>query len=170
MTCFSVSRTLSSATGMAATPVMLMLLYGKITVREVYQPLGIAMRLADIPQQLQSRVARFRWDRIIEKHEGPEDWTYDFKDDYVDFLTIGGFDVLLPIDKENHANVTVERCIESKDGKTLTIFLHDRTYDSDSEMDMFAGRLAVCEKVPEQNWFIAIVYHECWVDRLEAHG
>jgi hypothetical protein len=89
------------------------------------------------------------------------------KDDYVDFF-IDGFDVLFPIDKQNHANVTIDRCIESKDGKTLTIFLHDRTYDTDRDMVMLAGRLAVCEKVPEQDWFIAIVYHECWINRLES--
>ena len=124
------------------------------------------MRLQDIPPEVRTRVAKFRWDRIIEKHEGPEDWSYDLKDDYVEFLTIDGFDVLLPIDKQNHANVTIDRCIESKDGKTLTIFLHDRTYDMG--MDMLAGRLAVCERVPEQDWFIAIVYHDCWISRLEA--
>lgn len=125
------------------------------------------MKLQDIPPRLRSRVANYRWDRIIEKHEGPEDWTYDLKDDYVEFLNIDGFDVLLPIDKRNHANVTIDRCIPSKDGKTLTIFLHDRSYDEGD--DMFAGRLAVCERVPEQDWFIAIVYHECWINRLEAH-
>lgn len=116
------------------------------------------MRLQDISPELRSRVSKFRWDRIIEKHEGPWDWKYDLKDDYVEFMRIGGFDVLLPVDKENHKNITIDRCIESRDGKTLTIFLHDRTYDPG--MDMLTGYLAVCEKVPEQHWFIAIVYHE----------
>ena len=127
------------------------------------------MKLQDLSPDIRSHVARFRWDRIIEKHEGPEDWTYDLKDDEVEFLSIEGFDVLLPIDKRNHANVSIDRCIDSKDGKTLTIFLHDRTCNVDGEMDMFAGRLAVCERVPEHDWFIAIVYHECWVNRLESN-
>ena len=85
------------------------------------------MRLQSIPQEVRSRAVNFRWDRIIEKHEGPEDWKYLLKDDYVDFLRVAGFDVLLPIDKEKHANITIDRCIASDDGKTLTIFLQDTT-------------------------------------------
>jgi hypothetical protein len=127
----------------------------------------MAMKLRDLSPELRSHLAKLRWDRFIEKHEGPEDWRYRLNEEWVEFLTIGGFDVLLPIDKEHHKNVSIARCIESKDGKTFTIFLHDRTYDSG--MDMFAGRLAICEQVPEQDWFIAIVYHECWINRLKAH-
>jgi hypothetical protein len=108
-------------------------------------------------------VAKFRWDRIIEKHEGPEDWEYYLKDEYVDFLRIGGLNVLLPIGKENHKNVKIDRCILSNDGTTMTIFLQDTSYDT----GLFAGRLAICERVPGEDWFIAIVYHECWVHRLE---
>lgn len=57
------------------------------------------MRLQDISSELRSRVAKFRWDRIIEKHEGPEDWEYLIEDDYVDFLHVDEFNVLLPVDK-----------------------------------------------------------------------
>lgn len=121
------------------------------------------MRLQNIPPELRSRVARFRWDRIIEKHEGPEDWSYLLEDDYVDFLHVDGFDVLLPVDKEKHTNINIDRCVVSNNGNTLTIFLTDTSY----ETGIFAGYLAVCERVPEQEWFIAIVYHECWVSRLE---
>jgi hypothetical protein len=127
------------------------------------------MRLKDIPAEFLSQVAKYRWDRIIEKHEGPWDWKYDLADDYLEFMNIGGYDVLLPIGKENHANVTVDRCIPSADSKILTIFLHDRTYDKDPDWDMFAGRLAVCERIPEQDWYIAIVYHECWISELNSH-
>lgn len=63
-----------------------------------------------------------------------------------------------------HVNIKIDLCVISKDGNTLTIFLKDTSF----ETGMFAGYLAVCEKVPEQEWFIAIVYHECWVHRLEA--
>jgi hypothetical protein len=83
-------------------------------------------------------------------------------------MNVDGFDILLPIDKENHKNISIDRCIPSGDGATLTIFLHDRTYDMG--MDMLAGYLAICEKVPEQNWFIAIVYHECWVSKLTSRN
>jgi hypothetical protein len=102
------------------------------------------------------------------KHEGPEYWRYRIQEGWVEFLTIEGFDVLLPVDKENHPNITIDRCIVSADGETLTIFLHDRTHSTDPDWDMFAGRLAVCEKVPEHEWFIAIVYHECWVSEFKS--
>lgn len=69
------------------------------------------MRLQNISSELRLRVATFRWDRIIEKHEGPEDWSYLLEDDYVDFLHVDGFDVLLPVDKEKHSNINVERCV-----------------------------------------------------------
>jgi hypothetical protein len=127
------------------------------------------MRLKGLSPELRSRIAKLRWDRIIEKHEGPWDWKSDLDGDYVEFVQIGGLDVLLPIDKENHKNITIDRCIELKDGNTLTIFSHDRTYDPGIDMDMLAGRLAVCEKVPEQDWYIATVYHECWINRLESN-
>ncbi len=39
----------------------------------------------------------------------------------------------------------------------MTIFLEDTTY----ETGIFAGYLAVCEKVPRQDWFIAIANHKC---------
>lgn len=122
------------------------------------------MRLQNLSPELRSQVETMRWDRIIEKHEGPEDWKYLLKDDYVEFLHVDGFEVLLPVDKGKHANVKVLRCIVSKDGNTLTIFLEDTTY----ETGIFAGYLAVCERLPDQEWFIAIVYHECWVNRLES--
>ena len=124
------------------------------------------MKLENLSPEFRSRLAKCRWDRIIEKHEGPEDWRYRLREEWVEFMRIEEFDVLLPVDKENHPNITIDRCVEAKDGNTLTIFLHDRTYDTG--MDMFAGRLAVCEKVPDENWFITIVYHECWINRLAA--
>jgi hypothetical protein len=86
------------------------------------------------------------------------------KDDYVEFLAVDGMDVLLPVGKENHPNIIIERCIVSKDDKILTIFLRDTTYDT----GIFAGYLAICAKVLEQEWFIAIAYHECWISQLEA--
>jgi hypothetical protein len=74
---------------------------------------------------------------------------------------------LLPVDRENHGHIHVDRCIVSTDGKTLTVFLQDTTYGT----DVFdAGYVAVCEKVPEQDRYIAIVYHECWISRLETIG
>lgn len=124
------------------------------------------MRLQDLTAATLSKAATYRWDRIIEKHEGPEDWEYLLRDNIVEFIRIDGFDVLLPVDKENHVSITIERCIVSSDRETLTVFLNDSTCDS----GMFGGYMAICEKVPNQDWYIAIVYHECWINRLETTG
>ena len=74
-----------------------------------------------------------------------------------------GFDVLLPLEKDHHSNITFTQCIASANAQTLTIFLQDTTYGT----GLFAGYMAVCEKVPDQKWYIAILYRECWVDNLQ---
>ncbi len=121
------------------------------------------MKLEEVEPEQIKRAAKYRWDRIIEKHEGPWEWDYLLNANLVEFLNVNGFEVLLPIDKEHHPNITITRCVVSADEQTLTIFLQDTTYDT----GIFAGYLAVCEKVPGQEWYIAILYHECWVHQLE---
>jgi hypothetical protein len=121
------------------------------------------MRLEEVAPEYIKRVAKYRWDRIIEKHEGPWGWDYFLNANLVEFLSVDGFEVLLPVEKKHHPNITITRCIGSTDRQMLTIFLRDTTYDT----GIFAGYLAVCEKVPDQEWYIAIVYHECWVNKLE---
>jgi hypothetical protein len=37
------------------------------------------MRLADLSPERRAWLATARWDRIIEKHEGPEDWRWEFR-------------------------------------------------------------------------------------------
>ena len=121
------------------------------------------MRFEEVAPEQIKRVAKYRWDRIIEKHEGPWKWDYLLNAHRVEFFNVNGFWVLLPVEKEHHANITITRCVVSADEQTLTIFLQDTTYDT----GIFAGYLAVCEKVPGQEWYIAILYHECWVNQLE---
>jgi len=38
------------------------------------------MRRADLSPERRAWLAAARWDRIIEKHEGPEDWHWDLAD------------------------------------------------------------------------------------------
>ena len=114
------------------------------------------MRLADLAPETMERAARMRYDRIVVKHEGPWDWEYLLEHDEVEFLDANGFDVLLPVEKENHPNITFLRVIVSEDRNTLTIFLTDTTFYT----GMDSGFLAVCDKFPGEDWYIAIVYHE----------
>ena len=114
------------------------------------------MKLEEISSYTLKKISRYLYDRIIEKHEGPERWDYLLEDHLVEFINVNGYDVLLPVYKEHHPNISILRCIVSDDKQSLTIFLKDTTY----ETGIFAGYVAVCDKIPGEEWYIAILYHE----------
>ncbi len=98
---------------------------------------------------------------------------YDWGDvlDYYDpeFMEINGHSVLLPVGKENHPNITLVRCIVSKNGHSLTLFLKDTTLIDDPACEFFqAGFVAICDKLPGQDFFVAILYHEWFMIDNEA--
>ncbi len=113
------------------------------------------MNIRDLSEETRQRITKLRFDRIIEKHEGPFDWSWWI--DEADFLEMDGRSVLFPVPREDHANIQLVRSVVSRDEETLTLFLRDTTYDSDP---MFAGRLAVCERFPGTSFYVAMVYHE----------
>ena len=119
------------------------------------------MKLSSLSSTVLARVRAYKWDGIIEKHEGPFDYGEFSRFTDPEFMVISDFNVLLPIGREHHPNVTVLRCIKSADGNTLTIFLKDTTYvESPSREFLDAGYVAVCEKFPGEDFYIAAVYHE----------
>ena len=119
------------------------------------------MKLSSLPPLVLERVRTHKWDGIIEKHEGPFDYGEFSRFTDPEFMIINGFNVLLPVGREHHPNITVLRCIESADQNTLTIFLKDTTYvKSPSREFLDAGYVAVCDKFPNEDFYIAIVYHE----------
>ena len=105
----------------------------------------------------------YRLDRIVEKHEGPWSWASMCRMEMASFLVVEGFQVLLPLERKHLPNISITRSVVSADGQIITLFLQDTTYDT----GILAGYMAVCERVPGQRWYVAIVYHECWIDRLE---
>jgi hypothetical protein len=132
------------------------------------------MKIADLSPELLEQLKTVRWDRIIEKHEGPEVWEYElgFRSQYIElteaddaeFLEIEGRFVLLPIARKRHPNLTILRTIPSADGNSLTLFIKDTTY-GDSMFE--SGYVAVCEKVAPQvapeGFFLATLYHEWFI-------
>ena len=76
------------------------------------------MRLEEVAPEDIKRVAKYRWDRIVEKHEGPWEWDYLLDANLVEFINVNGFEVLLPVDKEHHPNITIIRCVVSADEPT----------------------------------------------------
>jgi hypothetical protein len=117
------------------------------------------MKLADLSAETRARVAEMRFDRFVEKHEGPWNWRYWLEDDGVEFLTVEEFDLLLPVPKEQHPNITIVRAIAGEDRRTVTVFLTNTTW----ETGMLAGYFAVCEQVPGEAWYLATAYHEWFV-------
>jgi hypothetical protein len=118
------------------------------------------MKLADLAPELLETIKAIRFDRIYEKHEGPWKWEWWLEDEGVEFLNMAGYDVLFPIDKERYPNITPLRVIPSTDAQTLTIFFKDTSYGDDN---FDAGFLAICEKMPDTEFYIATVYHEWFI-------
>ena len=122
------------------------------------------LTVADLSAEAIGKIRAFQWDRIIEKHEGPESWASVLDIYDPEFLTIAGLPVLLPIEQKRHPNITILRSIVSRDADSLTVFLKDTTHYPDLEDELFwTGRMAVCDRVPGENFFLAIVFHEWFV-------
>jgi hypothetical protein len=122
------------------------------------------MKFADLSAATRQKIERVKWDGVFEKHEGPYDWNWIFKTleegEEIEFLTIDNCPVLLPIYPEHYTNVEILRTIWSADRNSVTIFLLDTTYHEVSDR---IGYLAVCEKVAEEEFWLAIIYHEWFV-------
>lgn len=118
------------------------------------------MRLAELPPAVLEQIRRCRYDRIIEKHEGPERWESVLEYYEPEFLTLAGREVLLPVGPESRPNISVLRAIVSGDDAVLTLFLRDTTYGEEWHD---CGFLAICEKFPGQEFYLATVYHEWFV-------
>ncbi len=116
--------------------------------------------LSSLSPEALEKIKRLRYDRIIEKHEGPEDWDATLQWADPEFLELAGHDVLLPVGREHHPNITVLRCIEGDGGTVLTLFLRDTTYGQEWHD---SGFLAVSEKVPGEEFYLASVYHEWFI-------
>lgn len=118
------------------------------------------MKFADLKPETIEKLKTRLYDRIVEKHEGPERWKWQIEHGECEFIRAGEHFLLLPVYLEQHPNITILRVIESRDEKTLTVFLKDTTYDDD---DFFSGFVAVCERFANEEFFTAIVYHEWFI-------
>jgi hypothetical protein len=118
------------------------------------------MQLSDLDPDCLAAIKTVRWDRIIEKHEGPEDWEAVLRWYDPEFMMIEGRPVLLPVGRSHHVNITILRTIWSADGNSLTLFLRDTTYGDDWFM---SGFMAVCDRMVGQDFYLAILYHEWFI-------
>ena|SRR2546425_12940666 len=122
------------------------------------------MKIAELPGPTFAKIKARRFDRIIEKHEGPFGWEGVLRHSEPEFIQIQGFDVLLPIDRNQHPQITILRAIVAEDGAALTIFRKDTTFVKDPEDEwMMAGFLTVCDRLPGEQFYVASVYHEWFI-------
>jgi hypothetical protein len=118
------------------------------------------MKLATLSQATLDHIKSVRWDRIIEKHEGPDDWESVLRWSEPEFMMIDERPVLLPIDRSRHDQITILRTIWSADDNSLTLFLKDTTYSDEWYM---SGFMAVCDRPLGEPFYLAILYHEWFI-------
>jgi len=70
------------------------------------------MTISSLSAEALEKIRAWQWDRIIEKHEGPEDWASVLHHYDPEFLMISGHPVLLPVGREHHQNITILRTIK----------------------------------------------------------
>lgn len=118
------------------------------------------MKISEISTETLEKIKSVRWDRIIEKHEDPESWSSVFRYEEPEFLSVEECSILLPIDKSHHPNINIIRCIWSADNNSVTVFLSDTTYEDDP---FFSGFMAVCDRLKNEEFFLAVLYHEWFI-------
>lgn len=144
------------------------------------------MSIDDLSKEVLERICNSRFDRIVEKHEGPFTWDWLLKTEDEDdsdaslsplfpnydpvgaraeFLSIDGRWVLLPVGREQHKNITILHYFLSEDQQKLVVYLKDITY-GDSAFD--AGYVAICDRFAGEAFYVATLYHEWFIIDYDA--
>ncbi|MEM6316050.1 MAG: hypothetical protein AAF960_00180 [Bacteroidota bacterium] len=140
------------------------------------------MKIKDLSPATLAQIKATKYDRIIEKHEGPFTYKWEFMEgtkeraatiamyqkagaDYepeadAEFMEIAGLSVLLPVSADNHPNITLLHHFLSKDDQQLVLYIKDTTYDDSA---WGAGFVAICQRFPKHSFYIATLYHEWFI-------
>jgi hypothetical protein len=115
------------------------------------------MKISDLSPRALEKIKTLSYDKFIEKHElyGYEYLINHLPNDLV-FIKVDGHNVLTPHRRTDYDRITFHRCNVSKNEQTLILFY---TIDyNESSSDLFA----ICERVPNENFFIALIVHEVY--------
>ncbi len=140
------------------------------------------MTIKDLSPTILAALKVKRYDRIVEKHEGPETWDWqlprseertqrlkdlyqnsdlDFSiDTHAEFIQIADVYLLLPVGSDHHENLTILNHFFSEDRQKIVLYIKDTTYDDDA---FGAGFVAICDKYPNEDFYIATLYHEWFI-------
>jgi hypothetical protein len=129
------------------------------------------MKLADLSPARRAWLATCRYDSLIEKHEGPWRWGGYLLDseDHAEFLVLADYEVLLPVPADHNPYITVLHSVADAAGQFVTLWLKDMylasRYRGYREEDAWgwAGHLAVGQRAPEADWYVAVFYHEMYL-------
>ncbi len=137
------------------------------------------MKIKNLPPTTLATIKKMRYDRIIEKHEGPETWDWlldvegekkkELKEFYkkagadyepspnAEFMNVGRADVLLPVPSDHYPNMTILHHFFSEDRLKMVLYIKDTTYFGE---DIYSGFVAICDKFPNEEFYITTLYHE----------
>ncbi|WNZ25844.1 hypothetical protein HJG54_25420 [Leptolyngbya sp. NK1-12] len=138
------------------------------------------MKLADLPQQVLNDLCQEQqWRLDIDpgfdsKHEFWMAWHHflqlpeepnfpQCEESLADFLTLEGYNLLLPVPRSHHSSIDMIRLIPSADQQTLTVFLQD-SYHRDwftQPTDARYGFLAIADRYQKFgcDFYLASYYH-----------
>lgn len=144
------------------------------------------MHIDDLSVETLDRLKSSRWDRIIEKHEGPDSWEWQLKitnyppDHFIyqmepdydpivarpEFMQVGDQWVLLPVARKHHPNITILHYFLSQQIDKLVIYLKDTTFYDDP---FLSGFISICDRQPE-GFYLATLYHEWFIIDYDAEA
>jgi hypothetical protein len=117
-----------------------------------------------LPAETRELIRRLRYDRIIEKHEGPEKWSWVVDGYKTNFLVVEGGHDSLPLPGKHLRHITVLRCIPRADGQSLIGVLKDTTLVDEPQWEsLMTGLIAHCDKHPGEEFYVAIAYYQRFI-------
>ena len=142
------------------------------------------MKLADLSPARLDWLKDCLYDSLIEKHEGPWDWggylldseDHEDHEDHAEFLVLDGHEVLLPVPADHNPYISVLHGAASADGQFVTLWLKDMYLSSlypeyhytEKDAWFWAGHLAVCQRAPDADWYVAVFYHEMYLQSSDS--
>lgn len=138
------------------------------------------MSIDDLSNEVIEKIRNSRFDRIVEKHEGPFDWgwllpaekeettdrlaglfpNHDPVAETAEFFPVGDFYALFPIGRGQHPNLTILHYFLSEDQQKLVVYLKNTTYYDDK---FSSGYMAICDRFAGKPFYVATLYHEWFI-------
>lgn len=122
------------------------------------------MRLSAVSPEAIRKIVTYRCDCYSGRHEGPESWEDILCSSKPQLTTIHDHQVLLPMSPEQFLRFRLLSCFVGDDGQVLTLFLDPVAGAPSPEEESFrTGYVCICYKVPEEDFFITVLFHRYYL-------